>query len=53
MYACIVKAKIKSELSGGHWPAQIRGTPVLLSLKTECNKDEELADSIGSIRMQN
>jgi len=53
MYACVVKAKIKSELSNGHRPAQMRGTPVL-SLKTERdNEDEELADSIGRMGMQN
>jgi hypothetical protein len=54
MYASIVKAKIKEELSDGHRPAQMWGIPVLLSLKTECNnEDEELADSIGRMGMQN
>jgi len=54
MYACVVKAKIKSELSSGHRPAQMRGTPVPLSLKTEYNnEDEELADSMGRMGMQN
>jgi hypothetical protein len=50
----VVKAKIKSELSSGHRPAQMRGTPVPLSLKTEYNnEDEELADSMGRMGMQN
>jgi hypothetical protein len=48
MYACVVKAKIKSELSGGHRPAQMRGTPAKCN-----NEDEELADSIGRMGMQN
>jgi hypothetical protein len=54
MYACIVKAKIKEELSDGHRPAQMRGTPVPLSLKIERNDgDEELTDGVSRMRIQN
>jgi hypothetical protein len=53
MYACVVKAKTISELSGGgHRPVKMRGTPVPFSLKIECDdEDEKLADSIGRMRL--
>jgi hypothetical protein len=54
MYASIVKAKIKEELSQGYRPVQKRGTPVPFSLKTEGNDDEEgLADGVDRLRIQN
>ncbi|KAH6678600.1 hypothetical protein B0J14DRAFT_583093 [Halenospora varia] len=54
MHACVVKAKIKRELSGGHRPEKMQGTPVPLSLKTECNTgDEELADSMRRMTIEN
>jgi hypothetical protein len=54
MYACIVKANIKEELSDGHRPAQMRGTSVPLSLKIERNDgDEELTDGVSRMRIQN
>jgi Caulimovirus viroplasmin len=54
MYACIVKAKIKEELSDGHRPAQMRETTVPLSLKIEFDDtDEELAGGVSRMRIQN
>jgi hypothetical protein len=53
MYASIVKAKIKEELSDGHRPTQMWGTPTL-SLKTESNnRDEELIESMEGMNIQN
>ena len=54
MYACIVKIKIKEELSDGHRLTQIRETPVPVSLKIESdNTDEELAGNVNRMRIQN
>jgi hypothetical protein len=49
----LVKAKKKEELSDCHQPAQIRGTPVPLSLKIECKDGaEELATGMRRTRIQ-
>lgn len=42
-YACVVKAKIKDELSNGHVPGQMQGGPVHLSLiRPYCDGGNEL-----------
>jgi hypothetical protein len=50
MYACVVKAKIKNELSDGYRPVKMQGTPVHLSLiQPFCDESDEVAQGIAKI----
>lgn len=52
-YACMVKAKIKEELSHGYRPAKMKGLPVALTLKTGGGNDEdELTDGLGKLGLE-
>jgi len=52
MYTCVVKAKVKKELLDGCRPANMKGTPVRLSLRTEGGgaDDDELTDGLSRMR---
>ena len=53
IHASIIKATVKEELSKAHRPAEIKGLPAGLSLKTRGNgKEDELIDSFSKIRIE-
>ena len=53
MYSCVVKDKIKRELSEGYRPKTMRGTPVEFTLETECSdEDKDLVDSFRRVMIR-